>query len=569
MKSVAIAVAVTLPLAFIATSAPAQARADRGSLQVVAEGVPAGKTAKIMIARKGFRKKVPTNGKLRNLSPGKYRVWASPIVVDDGIAAVPNLPLKVRVKKRARATLRLGYSWNRRVDFYPPDPAQSLRVTGRAVGYIQLAWKNGTSPDTQSVQVRRKVGRIAPEALDEGKVIQVGQRASSLLDTDVRAGVTYSYSVFMVDTAGNASTAVSVTTRTFGRADLVSAGLSHTCAVVDDPSADAADSEDNQVVCWGADGYGQLGDGGGADSPIPLNVDVPEAVKVAAGGHHACAVTAVGDLWCWGRNDDGQLGTGSMRATDAPVQVKISAVRDVAVGIAHTCAVMESGGVKCWGANGDGQTGRSATKHELSPVNVAGMGNAVEVTAGDTHSCARLLSGAVKCWGANDRGQLGSGSGPDSSSPVLVALTDAQSISAGVNHTCADVRNDKVECWGGNKYGQLGDGTTIDRDEPVPVPLQSASSVSAGAYHSCATVDGDAFCWGRNNSGRLGDGTTTDRLSPTPVISLDQAGLVAAGGYHSCALTVGRAVCWGANGSGQLGDLTTEGSLSPVVVDGL
>lgn len=566
MKAIAVAVAAVLPLAALSTAAPASAKADRGSLKVIAQNVPAGNSAKITLARKGYRKKVPSSGRVRNLSPGTYRVWASPIVVNGGTASVPNLPLKVKVKKRARSTLQLSYLWSPRTDFYPPNPAQSLQVTARSASSIQLSWKNGTSPDLQSVSVRRKLGRDAPVALDEGDVVPASQLATSVRDTDVAAGTTYSYSVFMVDDVGNASAPVSITTRTLARAEAVTAGLSHTCALVGDPTpAKGGD----QIVCWGDDTYGQLGDAAGSSSAIPLNVAVPSPTKVVSGGDHSCALTTEADVWCWGRNDDGQLGAGDTRAHSGPVRVKLSAVQDVAVGTAHTCVVMQSGAVKCWGANTDGQVGDEASSRVLRPVTVAGIDDAEQVVAGYAHSCVLLNAGLVQCWGDNEHGQLGDGSGISSHDPVSTGLSNVRDLSAGVNHTCAAVSNDRLRCWGGNTFGQLGDGTTVDRDAPVETSVRDAGAVSAGAYHTCAVADGRARCWGRNNSGRLGDGTTTDRSQPTRVSGLGTVEVIAAGGYHSCAVADARAYCWGANGAGQLGDGSRTGSLTPVAVDGL
>lgn len=565
MKGVVIGAVALMPIALAAPVVPAQAKKG-GSLQVVADGVPQGRTARIMVAGKKFSKKLPSTGRLRNLTPGTYRVWASPIVVDGGTAAVPNLPVKVKVRKRAVATLRLGYSWNPRIDFYPPSPATSLQVTGRSASSIQLSWKNGPAPDLAGVAVRRQEGRTAPTALDEGKVVPVAQRATSVRDSEVRAGTTYSYSVFMVDTSGNVSSPVSVTGRSVGSATAVTSGLSHSCALEVDPDGEDKAPSRNRVVCWGAGSYGQLGDGLAIDSSVPLNVDVPAPVAVEAGGDHSCVTTESGAVWCWGRNDDGQVGNGTTENALVPVQLRLSDVRSVAVGYAHTCAALKSGKVECWGANSSGQTGAPESRRELEPVQVPDIDNAVDVAAGYAHSCALLETREVRCWGADNRGQLG---GEASANPTWVDLSGVTLITAGVNHTCAQLETDRVACWGANDLGQLGDGTTTDHAAPVTLPTRDVTSVSAGVYHTCAAASGAARCWGRNGNGRLGDGSTTDRLVPTQVKGLAWVSGVAAGGYHSCSLLAATVRCWGSNGHGQLGNRTTEDSLVAVAVDGL
>lgn len=553
------------------TMSPA-GKKKRGSLKVVAQGVPAGRSAKIMVAGKGLRKKLPRAGKLRNLRPGTYRVWASPIVADGGIAAVANLPLRVKVNKRKAAVVHLQYSWNAKTDSYPPSAATDLRVTNRAPESLSLQWVNGQAPDLQSVEVRRRQGSQAPQALDEGKPVAISQFATSVTDADLGEHSVYSYSVFMVDAAGNASQPVSVTTRTTGEAKSLTAGTYHTCALLDGQTgADELPYEEAELVeCWGDNTHGQIGDGRTEDALAPVPVSLPGVVQVVAGAEHTCARQLGGKVWCWGRNDSGQLGQGTTVDARTPVRVELPAVSDLAAGGDHTCAVLTTGAVRCWGRNDHGQLGVKNSGAESKPVAVAGVSSAHSITAGGSHTCVVLSGGSVRCWGANANGQLGDGTRTDSSTPVRPWLGPVQSLTAGVFHTCAVLTDQSIACWGGNGYGQLGDGTTTDRLSPAPVLASGASTVTAGAYHSCATLNsGVARCWGRNTGGRLGDGTVMDRWTPTKVSGLVSASTAAAGGYHSCAITAVGLRCWGWNASGQLGLGSRSGSLKPMQVAGL
>ena len=56
------------------------------------------------------------------------------------------------------------------------------------------------------------------------------------------------------------------------------------------------------VLCWGAGGAGQLGQGSYTDSSTPVQIARNLSfVQVAVGAWHACAVDISGGAWCWGR----------------------------------------------------------------------------------------------------------------------------------------------------------------------------------------------------------------------------------------------------------------------------
>jgi alpha-tubulin suppressor-like RCC1 family protein len=76
--------------------------------------------------------------------------------------------------------------------------------------------------------------------------------------------------------------------------------------------------------CWGWNDNGELGNGStvGAPPSAPVAVvGISDAVQVAPGNHHACALRATGQVVCWGKNDHGQLGDGTLASHAVPLPV--------------------------------------------------------------------------------------------------------------------------------------------------------------------------------------------------------------------------------------------------------
>lgn len=94
----------------------------------------------------------------------------------------------------------------------------------------------------------------------------------------------------------------------------VTVGYRHTCAL----------SLEGFAYCWGDNVDGQLGDGSydGSKTPIIVSGLPPDGVTtIKAGYRHTCAFTTSGEVLCWGRNDYGQLGNGTVHKSASPVDV--------------------------------------------------------------------------------------------------------------------------------------------------------------------------------------------------------------------------------------------------------
>jgi alpha-tubulin suppressor-like RCC1 family protein len=197
----------------------------------------------------------------------------------------------------------------------------------------------------------------------------------------------------------------------------ITAGGNHTCALL----------STGGVLCWGYNFDGQIGDGtkgatpyvGNRFSPVGVSGLTSGVLQVAAAYEHTCALLSTGGVKCWGANFYGQLGDGTSaanRLTPVDVSGLTSGVTQIAAGMGrHSCALLSSGGVQCWGYNhagqiGDGTSGYGVSVSKLAPVNVSNLSSGVtQITTGYSHTCARLNTGGVKCWGYNNFGQIGNG----------------------------------------------------------------------------------------------------------------------------------------------------------------
>jgi len=197
------------------------------------------------------------------------------------------------------------------------------------------------------------------------------------------------------------------------------AGVDHTCAV----------ETSGGLKCWGLNvGFMYAS---GAGEPI---WKVPRAVsgsfdakisRLVMGDGRIGVLTKSGSAYCWGGGLYGLCGEETPGKGSA-VPVKVSWLGNQAVslafGVDHGCALLKGGAVRCWGGTSFGQLGNGSTEgYSLSPVQVPGLESGVaQIAAGPFHTCALLADGAVRCWGRNDGGELGDGTVENRSAPVAV-----------------------------------------------------------------------------------------------------------------------------------------------------
>lgn len=396
-------------------------------------------------------------------------------------------------------------------------------------------------------------------------------------------------------------TAVLTVTEPVPQVKEVSAGFTHTCAILHNGS----------VRCWGNGSSGQLGQGntnslGRTSSTLPDSVPPVDlgsgrtALQISAGFDHSCALLDDHSVLCWGNGAGGALGQGDQSnigdnetpGSVGPVDLGggHTAVA-VAAGGSYSCAILDDASVKCWGGGIVGKLGYGNTTNindpsSVGPVSLGGGRTATAIDTAADHTCVIVNTGGVMCWGGNLVGKLGYGYNEtvnpnigDDETPASVGTINlgghtALQITGGDNNTCALLEDHTVRCWGTSFRGINGYPGGNDFYSPPTDPVdfgpgRTAISIEGAADHTCAALDdGSVRCWGFGTDGRLGYGNTNDvgdnetPGSPGPV-NLGPgrtAVAVSAGRYHSCALMdTGDVRCWGEGSFLGYGNTTSIG----------
>ena len=221
-----------------------------------------------------------------------------------------------------------------------------------------------------------------------------------------------------------------------------------------------------------------------------------------------------------GQNSYGQLGDGTTTERHTPVAVSgLSNAVAIAAGDCHTCALLSDGTARCWGDNDYGQLGDGTTDGPPHPGGRLRPDATPSPSPPGTTTPAPCSATAPPGAGAeNGYGQLGDGTTTEQPHPggrLRPGVARSPAIAAGDYHTCALLSDGSARCWGNNSYGQLGDGTMTERHTPVAVSgLSNAVAIAAGDMpHLRRAQRRHRPVLGRQRSGQLGDDTTT---SATP-----------------------------------------------------
>ena len=280
----------------------------------------------------------------------------------------------------------------------------------------------------------------------------------------------------------------------------------------------AAIDGDNGLWLWGEDDNYILNS---TNTYMQAPEKVMDGVKdVCIGDDHIVVLRTDDTVWTWGANTYGQLGNGTLEDSQVPVKIAEDC-KAIAAGNQFTVVVTNNGVLKGTGRCDLCQYGSPSNEHlvtELRDVTISGYQKVSDVFASDDHTFIRLGKGELYGIGQNPNAQLGLGN----FLPVIAftKIMDKRilGVSASDNYTLVTTHSGELYGMGFGEHGQLGKELTLSK---TPVLLaQNVTGAAAGKYSSYKiTNDGTFSSLGNESSGiaNAADNAAEETISMSPV----------------------------------------------------
>lgn len=266
----------------------------------------------------------------------------------------------------------------------------------------------------------------------------------------------------------------------------------------------AAIKSDGTLWTWGSNQWDQLGNNSqnNAFCKSLTNEDIPiqtipmvilENVRmVSMGVYHSVAIKNDNTLWVWGANEYGQFGNGTTENSSVPIQV-LDNVSLAAAGVDCTLIVKTDGSLWSCGKNDKGQLGIGNNNNSPNFSKVSD--DVIYVTSNYDRSMAIKTDGSLWRWGEAEFNN------DNITNIPTKEMESVTFVSLGAAHTAVIKKDGSLWLWGNNQYGQLGisDSTILTIDEPQKI-MNDVVGVGTGLQHTIIQKkDKSYWGWGHCN----------------------------------------------------------------------
>jgi len=191
----------------------------------------------------------------------------------------------------------------------------------------------------------------------------------------------------------------------------------------------SAITSSGRIFTWGSNSYGQLGDGTTSTKLIPTDITLKfsldseeKIIDISLRGYNSSAISSFGRVFTWGANQFGQLGDGTttnkLVPTDITSQFALDLdekITNISIGWDYAALTTSLGIIFTWGSNGTGQLGDGSNTTRLVPTDITHQFSLNEDEtfimlnlSGTTSSIITSLN-RFFIWGENAYGQAGDG----------------------------------------------------------------------------------------------------------------------------------------------------------------
>jgi hypothetical protein len=282
-----------------------------------------------------------------------------------------------------------------------------------------------------------------------------------------------------------------------------------------------------------------------------------KVIACSSGLTQSYALLSTGEVVAWGDNYHGQLGNGNNSRQKFPVYVKTSAttylsnIKSISAGALFCYALAKDGKVWAWGKNSEFELacGNNQIQYYATPVldiNGNQLSNIISISSGYKHTLCLSSSGLVFGCGAFKGETWLNGTTFYTVKSYAVqypSITNAVMISAGFTHSLAAIMTTNgisTVSWGDNKNfpissnnlgGQLGIGDESITHTTTPQQMISSIAESIDSVKWIVATNSNSFIFSKNNktgsttlygsgindAGQLGTRDHVDRYSTVKI----------------------------------------------------